>query len=123
MPSSHATVLVLEENTAVQELIDQALRDAGHRVVGTNDPLEALDILHRVHLDVLIVGSLLDTRMEALLGQLGSIQAGLQILSIDGAGSNGRASLASPIPLDDLAEAVAAKDRTSKRIAIGFPRG
>ena len=108
VPSSHATVLVLEENTAV-ELIDQALRDAGHRVVGTNDPLEALDILHRVHLDVLIVGSLLDTRMEALLGQLGSIQAGLQILSIDGAGSNGRASLASPIPLDDLAEAVAAK--------------
>jgi CheY-like chemotaxis protein len=109
VPSSHATVLVLEENTAVQELIDQALRDAGHRVVGTNDPLEALDILHRVHLDVLIVGSLLDTRMEALLGQLGSIQAELHVLSIDGAGSNGRASLASPIPLDELTEAVAAK--------------
>ena len=108
VPSSHATVLVLEENTAV-ELIDQALRDAGHRVVGTNDPLEALDILHRVHLDVLIVGSLLDTRMEALLGQLGSIQAGLHILSVNDAGSNGRASLASPIPLDELTEAVAAK--------------
>lgn len=109
VPSSHATVLVLEENTAVQELIDQALRDAGHRVVGTNDPLEALDILHRVQVDVLVIGSLLDTRMEALLGQLGSIQAGLHVLRIYDPAGNGRASLASPIPLDELAEAVAAK--------------
>jgi CheY-like chemotaxis protein len=106
---SRATVLVLEGNTAVQELIDQALRDTGHRVLSTNDALEALDVLHRVHVDVLIIGSIADTRMEGYLGQLGSIQPGLHVLGIYEQEGNGRASLASPISLDELAEAVTAK--------------
>jgi CheY-like chemotaxis protein len=107
---SRATVLVVEQNAAVQELIDQALREAGHHVLGTNDALEALDILRRVHVDVLIAGSLPETRMEIPLDELRSIQAELQVVSID-PGANGRASLASPISLDELVEAVAVKSQ------------
>ena len=109
VPSSHATVLVLEENTAVQELIDQALRPAGHQVLATHDAFEALEIARRVQVDVLVAGSLLDTRMEALFDELRSIQAGLHVVSIHDSGGVGHATLASPISLDELAEAVAAR--------------
>jgi DNA-binding NtrC family response regulator len=107
---SRATVLVLEQNAAVQELIEQALCEAGNHVLGTNDALEALDILRRVQVDVLIAGSLPETRMEILLGELRSIQAELQVVSID-PGANGRATLASPISLAELVEAVAVKSQ------------
>lgn len=103
---------MLEENAAVQELIDQALRKAGHRVLGTNDALEALDVLRRVHIDVLVAGSL-DTRLEALLGELCSIQTGLHVVSIyyadNGPARDCATSLSNPILLDELTETVAAE--------------
>jgi DNA-binding NtrC family response regulator len=106
-----ATVLVLEDNAAVQELIDQALRDPGHRVLSTNNPLEALEVVRRVHVDVLVTGVVLDDRKETLVHELLSIQAGLRIVSIRGSGddpdADGRSSLSSPISLDELREVVA----------------
>ena len=107
-----ATVLVLEDNAAVQELIEQALREPGHRVLSTNNPLEALDVVRRVHVDIVVAGVFLGEGTNALLGKLRSIQAGLEVVSIhganDGADSDRDASLSSPMRLDELGEAVAA---------------
>src|SRR5438874_2101538 len=48
-PTISATILVLEANAAVLELIDQMLRESGHRVLSTNNGLEAVEVLRRVH--------------------------------------------------------------------------
>jgi DNA-binding response OmpR family regulator len=109
-----ATILVLEENAAVQELIDQALREGGHRVLTTNNALEALELLHRIRIDVVIVGDLLEERGQTLLGELRSAQAGLAVVSIsaqdddDLEGIDPTARLSSPFSLDDLRDAAAA---------------
>ena len=108
-----ATILVLEENAAVQELIDQALRESGHRVLTTNNALEALEVVRRVRIDVLVDGVVLEERGQALVGELRSIQAGLRIVSIsapadDLEGIDPSARLSSPLSLDDLREAAAA---------------
>src|SRR2546425_12209903 len=107
---SPATILVVEENAAVQELIDQALRESGHRVLTTKNALEALDVVRRVRIDVLVVGVVLEERGQALVGELRSIQAGLRIVSICGQdddleGIDPSARLSSPFSLDDLREA------------------
>jgi DNA-binding NtrC family response regulator len=108
-----ATILVLEENAAVQELIDQALRESGHRVLTTKNALEALELVRRVRIDVLIVGLLLDERGQTLVGEFHSIQAGIRIVIISGADDeldriDHSARLSSPFSLDDLREATAA---------------
>jgi len=105
-------VLVLEENAAVQELVDQALREADHRVLSTKHALEAVELARRVRIDVL-VGVLLEERTHALINELRSIQPGLHVVGIcdpddelDGVERSVR--LSSPFALDDLREAVAA---------------
>jgi DNA-binding NtrC family response regulator len=103
------TVLVVEENAAVQELIDQTLRESGHRVLTTRNALEALEVVRRVRIDVLIVGLLLDERGQALVGEFRSIQPGMAIVSISGSddldGIDHCARLSRPFSLDDLREA------------------
>lgn len=114
MPAaSSGTVLVLEANTAVLELIDQALRDSGHRVLSTQEALEAVDLMRRIRIDVVVVGDLQGRRRETLLGALRAIQPGLHVVSTraedDELDEIGRATrLASPFSIDDLREAVAA---------------
>lgn len=108
-----ATILVLEENAAVQELIDQALLESGHRVLSTKNALEALEVVRRVRIDVLIVGLLLEERGQTLVGEFHSIQAGMRIVSISGPDDelneiDSSERLSSPFSLDDLREAVAA---------------
>jgi DNA-binding NtrC family response regulator len=107
-----ATVLVLEENPAVQELIDQALHESGHRVLTTKNALEALEVVRRVRIDVLVVGPLLE-EAQTLVGEFRSIQPGMRIVSICGPDDDGDAvdhgaRLSSPFSLDDLREAAAA---------------
>jgi DNA-binding NtrC family response regulator len=109
-----ATVLVLEENAAIQELVDQTLRESGgHRVLTSSNALEALEVVRRVRVDVLIVGVLHEERAPALVGELRSIQPGLRIVSIWGPdepleGIDRSARLSSPFSLDDLREAAIA---------------
>jgi DNA-binding NtrC family response regulator len=108
-----STVLVLEENAAVHELVDQPLREAGHRVLGTTNVLEALEVVRRVRVDVLVVGALLEERSQSLVGELTSIQPGLRIVSIGGPDDDfddidPSARLSSPFALDEVCEAVAA---------------
>jgi CheY-like chemotaxis protein len=107
-----ATILVLEENAAVQELIDQALRESGHRVLSTHNALEAFEVVRRVRIDVLVVGPLLEERGQTLVGEFHSIQAGLRIVSICGPDENlegidRSARVSSPFSLDDLRDAIA----------------
>lgn len=108
-----ATILVLEENAALQELIDQALRESGHRVLSTKNALEALEVVRRVQIDVLVAGALLEERGHTLVGELRSIQPGLRIVSIGGPDDyleeiGPCTRLSSPFSLDELREAAAA---------------
>jgi CheY-like chemotaxis protein len=114
LPStSFETILVLEENAAVQELIDQALRESGHRVLSTKDALEALEVARRIRVDVLVAGVLLEARRQTLIGELRAIQPGLRIVNICGPDDDVEKidrsrTLSSPFSLDELREAVAA---------------
>ncbi len=97
-----ATVLVLEPNAAVQELIDQALRESGHRVLSTGDSLEALELVRRGRIDIFVVGDLVGQQTEALVSELRSSQPWLEVIST---GDN------APFSLDDLVGGVAASVR------------
>ena len=104
---------MLEENAAVQELIDQALREAGHRVLSTKHALEAVELARRVRIDVLVAGVLLEERTHALISELRSIQPGLHVVGIcdpddDLEGIERSMRLSSPFALDHLRDAVAA---------------
>ena len=110
-----ATVLVLERSAALQDLIDQALRDSGHRVLSTGNSLEGLELVRRVRIDVLVVGDLLEKHTETLVSELRSIQPSLEIVSIGGGDRSLsllelRARLSSPFSLGDLLEAVGARE-------------
>jgi CheY-like chemotaxis protein len=107
-----ATILVLEENAAVQELIDQALREAGHSVLATKNSLEAIEIVRRVRVDVLVAGELFDEQRQEIVDELRSIQPGLGVVSTVGPDddlqeSDVTARLSPPFSLDDLRAAVA----------------
>jgi DNA-binding response OmpR family regulator len=54
MRRTPATIVVLEENAAAQELIDQTLRQAGDRVLISNNPVEALVLASRVRIDLIV---------------------------------------------------------------------
>jgi CheY-like chemotaxis protein len=118
--ATQGTILVLDENAAIQELIDQTLREADHRVLTTNNALEALEVVRRVRVDVLVIGLLLlDEAGRTLVGQFRAIQGGIRIVSISGTddelgGVDDRASLSSPFALDGLHEAVAAALRSPR---------
>jgi CheY-like chemotaxis protein len=120
MPRCPATILVLEENAAVQELIDQALRESGHRVLTTNNALEALELLQRLRIDVIVMGELVDERGPTLVEELRTLQPGVRIVTIAGDDLDAVddcVRLPRPVALDDLREAAAAhldeaRDRT-----------
>ena len=112
LPDTRVTILVLEESPAVQELIDQALRELGHRVLSTKDALEALEVVRRVRVDVLVVGVLFDAEKQGLVHELRSIQPGVRIVTICGPEDDAEeiadgAGLSTPFSLDDLRAAVA----------------
>jgi DNA-binding response OmpR family regulator len=49
-----STIVIVEESPAVQELIEQALRETGNYVLVTQNPLEVLDLARRVRIDLLV---------------------------------------------------------------------
>ena len=109
-PTVSGTILVLEENAAVLELIDQTLRESGHRVLGTKDALEAIELVRRVRIDVVVVGVLVGGQI--LVGELRVIQPELRFVTIrdgdDLEQIDRAATLSSPFSLDDLRDAVVA---------------
>jgi DNA-binding NtrC family response regulator len=118
VPENRATVLVFEENAALQELIDQALRDDGHRVLTTKNSFEALELARRVRIDVLVAGDVLEEgHKDAFVGQLRSVQPELGVVAIRSRGvdlPNGDPSTSLPVPfaLDNLLAAVAEQARS-----------
>jgi DNA-binding response OmpR family regulator len=107
-----ATIVVLEENAAAQELIDQTLRQSGDRVLISNSPVEALVLANRVRID-LIVGDagLLEGSDPHVVEQLHLVG---QVLYTHVRESSRLAQLESgtalhsPFSLDELSDAVAA---------------
>jgi two-component system OmpR family response regulator len=113
--SSPATIVVVERSAAVQELIDHALREAGHRVLVTRNPLEALVLARSVRIDVLVGDvATLDHERPGLIRQLRSIQPSLPVLYlgdrdlVEREDVEDASALRTPFSLDELQEAVAA---------------
>lgn len=105
-----ATILVVEGNAAVQELIEQALRDSGHHILSTQNSLEALELVRRIQVDILIAGDLLERR-QSLVAELRDIQPELAVVSICGADDDlddeGLSfKLSAPFSLSDLRTAI-----------------
>jgi CheY-like chemotaxis protein len=107
-----ATIVVLEENPAAQELIDQALRTSGDRILISNSPMEALGLSKRVRIDLLVgdVG-LLERSDPNVVEKLCSVGRVLYT-HVPGnatlAQQNSGTALRSPFSLEELREAVAA---------------
>ncbi len=95
MPAGRpATILVLEKNAAARELIDQALRESGDRILVTDDPNEAIELARRVRIDLLVSDVTLLQHHDSRNGQ-GFVEAE------DGI------TLHTPFSLDELQKAVA----------------
>jgi CheY-like chemotaxis protein len=112
MDRKPATIVVLEENAAAQDLIEQALRDSGDRVLITNNPLEALGLSRRLRIDLIVGDAGLLERTDSLvvkrLQGLGRVlYTHVQAGSVFGEIDSGRA-LKSPFSLEDLKAAISA---------------
>jgi DNA-binding response OmpR family regulator len=112
MRKTPATIVVLEGNAAAQELIDQALRITGNRVLISNNPAEALGLASRVQID-LIVGDagLLEASDPLVVEKLHSVAQVLYTHVPEGSRlvqANGGVALRSPLSLEELREAVTA---------------
>ena len=112
MRRAPATIVVLEENAAAQELIDQALRKSGDIVLVSNNPLEALELANRVRIDLLVGDAgLLEQTDPLLVEHLQLLGRVLYTHVRDGsrfAQLEGSAALRSPFSMQELIEAVAA---------------
>jgi len=116
MPAaSRGTIVVVEQSAAAQELMEHVLREAGHRVLVTRNPQEALELGRRVRIDVLVADvAKLGEDGTSLVEQLRTIQPSLPVLylsdrgRLDGADTNNASALQAPFSLDELLEAVAA---------------
>jgi DNA-binding response OmpR family regulator len=73
-----ATIVVVEQSAAVQELIDQALRDSGDYVLITQNPLEVLEVARRVQIDLLVLE--FSDAGPSLVDEVRSIQPGMHVL-------------------------------------------
>lgn len=110
--ASPATIVVVERESAAQELIDQALRGSGHRVLMTTDPLEALQLGQRVRIDVLVDDVELSDQRPTLVERLRSVQPEMRIVRVldpderNLSELNGGVVLRRPFSLDELERAV-----------------
>jgi CheY-like chemotaxis protein len=116
-PTRCGTIVVVEESAAGQELIEQTLREAGHRVLVTNSPLEALELARRVRIDLLVAdAAALERKRPGFVGQLRGIQPSLPVLylaerdrSLADDQPEHAHTLLTPFSLDELQQAVAAR--------------
>jgi DNA-binding response OmpR family regulator len=108
-----ATVVVVERDPAAQELIDQALRGSGHRVLITRDPQEALRVGRQVRIDVLVGDAELWREQGSLMDWLRSIQSEMRLVRVCDPDEqylpdlDGEVGLRRPFSLDELEGAVA----------------
>jgi DNA-binding response OmpR family regulator len=113
-----ATIVVLEENAAAQELIECALRKIGDDVLVTNNPTEVLQLAGRLRVDLVVCDAgLLEGSDPLVIEQLQSLGP---VLYTHVQGSWGRnrlldsPTLPSPFSLKELRDAVSAALRESR---------
>jgi DNA-binding response OmpR family regulator len=106
-----ATIVIVETSAAVQELVDQALRDAGDRVLITQNPLEVIDVARRVRIDLLVT----DLDSQSVVEEVRASQPDLRVLYVsdrtDGQpiGPERSVPLRTPFSLDELRTAIAVR--------------
>lgn len=94
-----ATVVVVDSQAAFLDLVEQALAEAGHRVLVTTEPHEVLEIALRVRIDVLVADrTTLEGSDPTLVRKLELAQTGLPILYLS--------SLRMPFALETLVDVV-----------------
>src|SRR5712691_9783698 len=91
MAGIHATVVVIDEQAAFLDLAEQALLEAGHRVLVTTEPHEVLALAMRLEIDALVAGERTD---QSLVRKLQLTQSGLPVLYLS--------ALQMPFSLDTL---------------------
>jgi CheY-like chemotaxis protein len=74
------TIVVVHESLAVLELIEQALRGLGHCVLTTSNTLEALDVVRRVTVDLLLLDAADDRAARDLAHDFRTVQPQLRVV-------------------------------------------
>jgi DNA-binding response OmpR family regulator len=112
MRRTPATIVVLEESAAVQDLVDQALRESGDRVLISKNPIEALELANRLRIDLLVADvGFLEQSDPHVVKELQSVAYLLYTNVRDGsrlAQLESGTTLRSPFSLEELRGAVAA---------------
>jgi PleD family two-component response regulator len=82
------TVVVVNSCPALQDLLEQTLRDSGNRVLVTRDPEEALEVARRVKVDVVVVETLEErfARELSALQELRVLELGPSLISLSDLG-------------------------------------
>jgi DNA-binding response OmpR family regulator len=122
-----STIVIVEESAAVQELVEQALRESGDRVLVTQNALEVLDVAHRVRIDLLVI----DIDAEpGLVEDVRESQPDLRVLYLwdntdeQQPGPERRPALLTPFSLGELRTAIAALlDRSESAVSDGAGTG
>src|SRR5581483_7797502 len=124
VPVQPATVAVLHPEAVVLEIVEQALRDAGHRVLATVDPSELVALARHVWIDVIVSDASFAGR--AFVATLRSIQPQLQIVygiaaeeHVQGYGADGVHAVVAPYTLAHLQKIVS--DALASRRRSGRP--
>jgi DNA-binding response OmpR family regulator len=115
--------VIVEESAAVQELVEQALRESGDRVLVTQNALEVLDVARRVRIDLLVI----DIESEpGFVEEIRQFQPNLQVLylsdSTDEQPAVRRRSsvLPTPFSIGELRAAIAARlDGSEPEASVG----
>jgi CheY-like chemotaxis protein len=122
-----STIVIVEESAAVQELVEQALRESGDRVLVTQNALEVLDVAGRVRIDLLVID--IDSQ-QGLVEDVRELQPDLRVLYVsdntDEQPTKPQLSplLLTPFSLDELREAIAAGlDRPEPETSVGAETG
>lgn len=107
-----STIVIVEESAAVQDLVEQVLREGGDRVLVCQNPLEVLDVARRVRIDLLVTD--LDS-WSGLVEQVRTSQPDLRVLYLS-SGTDGKSeglagslTLRTPFSLDELRAAIVAR--------------
>jgi DNA-binding NtrC family response regulator len=88
------TIVVVHEDAGVLELIEATLNDRGARVLATRDPLEALEIVRRLKVDLLVISRALNDAN----GDVRALRPGVSVVIL----------YEEPMALDEIADAVVA---------------
>ena len=123
MNTRGSTIVIVEESAAVQELVEQALRETGDCVIVSQSPLEVLDVAQRVRIDLLVID--IDAK-PGLVEDVRESQPDVRVLYLSDSAEERPAGLEldppllTPFSLDELRAAIAARlDRSEAGASDG----